>query len=239
MLEKLGAFFAAIADGSLDFARIGEFFKTCIDAFNANAHLSGIWLAIRGFCDSLGVVLPIILSAICITVMLAGKKLIAVERFIFFTVFGYIVGVLGVSPLINKIFALPELVSGLVVAVVAAVLSKYLYHAAIMIALGYSAFVLFFTDSVFAGIGTQGQLTVCIIIAVVVAALALIFNKIVAMLITSVLGSYLLTRVVNVFIVNYEAPEVMGGKGWILTISVAAVLSIISFIVQYKTRTRY
>ena len=239
MLEKLGAFFAAIGDGSLDFARLGEFFRGCIDAFYANEHLSGMWAAIRAFCDGLGIALPIILLVLCALVLFLGKKLLGVERFVAFTVLGYIVGVIGISPLINKIFALPEFISGIIVALVAAVLSKYLYHAAVAIAAGYSLFVIFYTDSVFAAVSTQGQLTVCIIIAAIAAALVLIFHKIFAMLLTSALGSYLVTRVVVVFLKNYEAPEVMDGKGWIVTLSAVAVLTIVGVVVQYKTRTRY
>ena len=238
-MGKLGEFFTAIANGSVDFASIGAFFRTCIDNFNANEHLLGIWTAIRAFCDSLGIALIVILFSLCIAMMLFGKKLIAVLRFVFFTVLGYVVGVLLVSPLINTIFALPELVSGLVVAIVSAVLSKYLYHAFVMIALGFSAFTFFFTDSVLSGFATEGQLTVCIIIGAVIAVLALIFHKVTAMLLTSACGSYCFTRVITVFVKNYEAPEVMGGKGWILTVCLFAVLTLISFIVQYKTRTRY
>lgn len=238
-MGKLGEFFAALVDGGVTFASVGEFFRSCLDNFNANEHLSGMWSAIRSFCDSLGIALPIILSALCITLMLCGKKLISVERFLFFTVLGYVVGVLLVSPLINTIFALPELVSGLVVAIVSAVLSKYLYHAFVMIAAGFSAFLLFYTDSVFASFPTQKQLVLCVVIAAACAVLVLIINKVAAMLITSACGSYLLTRVVVLFVVNYEAPDVMDGKGWILTVCISAVLTVVSFIIQYKTRTRY
>ena len=239
MKEKLGAFFGAIGDGSLDFARLGEFFKSCFDAFFMNEHLVKIWTAIKAFFGGLGVALPILLFAITLIIMLLGKKLISVERFIAFTVLGYIVGVLGVSPLINKIFALPEVVSGIILALVAAVLSKYLYHTAVALAAGYSVFLVFYTDSVFATIGTQGNLTVCIIFGAVAAALVIIFSKITAMALTSALGAYLTTRVVTVFIKNYEAPDVMGGKGWILTLCITLVLGVVGFIVQYKTRTRY
>ena len=99
--------------------------------------------------------------------------------------------------------------------------------------------MLFYTDSVFASIGTQGQLTLCIVFGVAIGALALILRKITAILITAACGSYLLSRVVVTFIVNYEAADVMGGKGWILTLCSVIVLAVVSFIVQFKTRTRY
>ena len=184
--------------------------------------------------------LPLILLALCLVELLLGKKLLAVQRFIACAVVGYCAGVLAISPLINKIFALPEYISGIVLAIVAAVLSKYIYHAAVAITCGYSAFVLFYTDSVIKGsFPTQNNLVICIIIGLAFALLVCVLHRFAGMLITSLIGSYLITRVVISFFYDYRALAFLNGNGWIMTLIIVVVLSTVGFIVQYKTRTRY
>jgi hypothetical protein len=57
-------------------------------------------------------------------------------------VVGFCFGVHYVSPLINNIFNLPPYISGAVIALVAAVLSKFIYVAGYVFVAGYSGYLI-------------------------------------------------------------------------------------------------
>lgn len=238
--EKLGAFFASIADGSFNFYAIGDFFNGYIARFQASEELMNMWNGLVGFLSKLGAALPIVLFALCAVEIFLGKKLIQIQRFLVCIAAGYCVGVLTISPLINQAFLLPNYISGIVIAIVAAVLSKYIYFVALALAAGYSVFLICFTNAcVPFALPTAGNMVVSIIVAAVIVFLMFLLLKYVEMAGTAILGGYLATRVVIASYYDYRTLSFLVGREWIAELVLVGLLAIFGFIVQYKTRARY
>jgi hypothetical protein len=238
--EKIGAFFASIADGTLNFYVIGDFFNGYIARFQASEELMNMWNGLLGFLSKLGAALPIVLLALCAVEIFLGKKLIQIQRFLACVAVGYCVGVLSISPLINQAFLLPNYISGIVIAVVAAVLSKYIYFVALALAAGYSVFLICYTNACIPfPIPTAGNLVVSIIVAAVIVLLMFLLLKYVEMAGTAILGGYLATRVVIANYFDYRTWSFLVGREWIGEIVFVGIIAIIGFIVQYKSRARY
>ena len=238
--EQIGAFFASIANGSFNFYAIGDFFNGYIAKFQASAELMNMWNGIVGFLGKLGAAMPIVLLALCAVEIFLGKKLIQLQRFLLCVAVGYSVGVLMISPLINQAFLLPNYITGIVIAIVAAVLSKYIYFVALALASGYSVFLIFYTNAcVPFPLPTVGNMVISIIIAVAAVVLVFLLRKYVEMAGTAILGGFLATRVVIFNYFDYRTLGFLVGREWIAELVLVGLLGIAGFIVQYKTRARY
>ena len=235
--EKIGAFFASIANGTLNFYVIGDFFNGYIARFAASEELMNMWNGLVGFLSKLGAAAPI---ALCAVEIFLGKKLIQIQRFLACIAVGYCVGVLSISPLINQAFLLPNYISGVVIAIVAAVLSKYVYFLALALAAGYSIFLICYTNACIPfPIPTAGNLVVSIIVAAIVVLIMFLLLKYVEMAGTAILGGFLATRVVMAYYFDYRTWALFVGREWLGEIIFVGIIAIIGFTVQYKSRARY
>ena len=240
MIEKIRWFFGSIADGTMNFTAIANYILGYVYKLWANEHLMWLWGLVKGFLCKLGAFLPVLLLALAAVEICFGKKLLGVQRFIACALGGYIVGVLTVSPLINQVFLLPAYVSGIVVAIVAAILSRYIYYVLLAVASGYSVFLIFYNNPFLPfALPTVGNLVVCAIIAVVAIILTFVLRKYIEMLGTAALGGFFVTRIVIANYFDYRTWGVFVDKVWLGHLIFIGVIAIVGFIVQYKTRTRY
>ena len=141
--------------------------------------------------------------------------------------------------LINNIFALPSFVSGIVVAIVAGVLSKALYYVLVVAGSAYVAYMVAFTGKYIPQVAsfTQGNMVVSLAVAVVAVVLVLLLLKYIEMAGTAFLGAFYISEWV---VGNYfDYTTVIPFDAALVKLIAVAVVALIGFIVQVKTRTRY
>jgi hypothetical protein len=237
-MEVILAFFTSVINAAFDFQALGEFFGNLVAQFTGNADIAGIWDTVMGFIAPYATIVPIVVIALFAIVLFFGKKLLPVLRFLAFVIVGYGAGVIFVSPLINNIFALPSFVSGIVVAIVAGVLSKVLYYVLVVAGAAYVAYMVAFTGFVpQVASFTQGNMVVSLVVAVVAVVLVLLLLKYIEMAGTAFLGAFYISEWVIGNYFDYTA--VIPFDAALVKLIAVAVVALIGFIVQVKTRTRY
>ncbi len=236
----MSEFFNSIINGTFDFIAIGEVLKGFFNNVLANPGVAGVWNSALGMLKSLGIIFPVILLALSLVELLFGKKLMSIQRFILCAAVGYGIGVVVVSPMINQVFALPDYVSGAVIAIVLAVLCKYIYFAAVAVAVGYSAYLTCINPAILPiALPTQNNTVISLVVALVAILIVFLLLKYVEMLGTSVLGAFCITRVVIANFFDYRTIGFIANFAWIVDIVLIAIIALIGFIVQVKTRKRY
>jgi hypothetical protein len=171
---------------------------------------------------------------------LFGKKMFSVIRFVLFLGAGFLLGVHLLAPIILPVIEmLPPWLIGVVVGIVAAVLSKFLYYVVFAVAIGYSMYVLSFR-TILDGVMTVegGKHWGALLIAAVVVVLALLLRKYIEMLGTSLLAGWGLAETIRVWW-DFTELEFFGGVEWIGVVAVCALVGVIGFIIQFKSRERY
>ena len=238
-MDGIFAFFDNISHASFDFSSIIEFFGGIITGMQSSPGVADVWNTIFSFAISLGMLTPLILLALSVLELLFGKKLMAVQRFVALFVVGYCAGVYFVSPAINNVFALPDYISGIVIAIVVAVLSKYLYFVILAIASAYSVYYICYSAAFLPFLQgvTSGNGPICFVIALLVTILVFVLLKYIEMIGTSILGAFLVSKCITMGFFNYSA--FLGENWWILELAVIGVIAIAGSIFQIKTRTRY
>ena len=236
----MSEFFNSVINGTFDFKAIGEVLKGFFANVMANPGVSTAWGAARAFLRSLGVIFPIILLVLSAIELFFGKKLMSIQRFLLCAAAGYGIGVVIISPMINNVFPLPDYVSGAVIAIVMAVLCKYIYFAAVAVAVGYSAYIACINPAVIpVALPTHGNLIISLVVAAVAILVVFLLLKYVEMLGTSVLGAFCITRIVIIHFFDYRTLAFLANFAWIVDIALIALIALIGFIVQIKTRKRY
>ena len=190
--------------------------------------------------SSFAAYIPYIMMASMLLMAFFGKKLLPLIKFVSFFAVGFGLGVRFIHPLLADIITLEAWISGLVVGILAAIIYRFLY-------------VVFFAGAVFFGAyaGCYAGLSetlagfednkafIFMAVAAVAVILAFILRKFVETLGTSVLGGYVLAGLIAEHLYDYNTLEFLVGKEWIGTLVVTAVIALLGFIVQVKTRKRY
>ena len=223
-----------ILAGKFDFAAMGEFIESLKTRFGAHADVKSIWDMIMGVIDSLAGILPIILIVLGLVEVFFGKKLMPLQKFLFVTVVGLVGGVLYIAPVINGFFALNALIVGAVIALVGAILNKFCYLVFYVALFGCIGYTYAFSGAIpVIGSMFAGNLVMSAVVAAVLVVLTLILRKYVEMAGTAYLGALLITTNVIENFFDYTAfGEIVG------TIVIVAI-TLVGFIVQFKTRKRY
>ncbi len=241
MFERIGSILSSIAGAKYDFDILGNIAGRIFGNMAANETIAGIWEAILSAISPFAAFVPFALIILALIEVFFGKKLINLQKFLACVVVGFCFGVHYVSPLINNIFNLPPYISGAVIALVAAVLCKFIYVAGYVFAAGYSGYLIAYSGAYipFLSSVTKGNLIISLAIALAFVAVALIFRKYIEMFGTAALGGYFISKTIIANFFDYRTLEFLGEVGWIAELVLILVIAIVGFIVQYKTRTRY
>lgn len=232
---KMGDFFTSILNGTFDFNGLVGFFGGLLDNAKANEGIMGIW---DGFMGAVSGFLPILLIALGALELLYGKKFLGLQKFIMSAAVGYCVGVLAIAPLINEMFPLSEMICGVVVALVAAVLCKQVYAIALFGGAGIFAYVACFAGGLLPfELPTIGNQVLSFAGAGIVIFLVLILRKNLERLGTAFLGSYMITSAIINNFFNY--PALAAGNEDLVNTIVLVVIALLGFVFQYKRRRRY
>jgi hypothetical protein len=240
MFSTFGEFLGCVKEARFTFDVIWQAIVAFFGDVLSNPDVSAVW---NGFLSAIE---PIYTIAIIVGIVLAlviaffGRKLMGVIKFIAFFVAGFLVGTHVLAPLLPPEIAIPGWISGIVLALIAGVLSRFIYIVFYVIAGGYSMYVLTYYGFFLASepVYSNTRALTCLAAAVVTVILILIFKKYVEMLGTAVLGSWLAV-LLFIQIYDFTAWPFFEGLEWLATLILAGVVAIVAFAVQVKTRRRY
>ena len=241
MYDSFGEFFIAVKEGSFGFYQLWEWFVNLYYSVTKAPDIMNIWAAFMKFIDPIYPIVPYILIALCLFVVFFGKKLMPVLKFLACFFFGFIGGLYFIGPPLAAIVTVPAWVSGLVVAVVAAVLYRFIYYIAYAVGTVYCVYTLCYSGFYIGGEPehTLGKALICLGIAVTAAVLAFVFRRHVERIGTAILGGYLISYIIRCFIYDYKAWEAFRAVPWLAAAVITVLIAIPGVIVQYKTRHKY
>ena len=229
-------FFNEVLAGQMGFKGIVEFLKNLFELqVKGNGEIMSLWNSITG---SIAGVLPIVLIAIGALELLFGKKFLGVQKFVFSAALGYVLGVLVLSPAVNKIFAFPAMVCGIVCAIIAGVLFRLVYAILLFGGVGIFGYALFFANGVLPMVlPTENNQVLSFAGAGLLIFLVLIFRKNIERLGTAYLGAFL---IIDSVVKNYYdfTALLAGSEDLLKTVAIIAV-ALLGFAFQYKKRRRY
>ena len=240
----MGAFFAdlfaKISTASFSFGDIGTAVRDFFATMLAEEHFGRLLGIMNGYLESVAAYIPFVLLALYALLVLFGKKLFPLVRFLAFFSVGFALGVYFLSGLVlGMIPTMPTWVIGVVIGIVAGVLSKLLYILAYIAAGAYSVYFVCYTALIPALEGvTGGNMTTSVVVAGVAVILLLVLRKYVEMLGTAMLGGFGIATVVRTWY-DFTTISVFVGREWLGMLAATLVIALVGFVIQFKTRTRY
>ena len=140
-----------------------------------------------------------------------------------------------------SIINVPPWVCGLVLAIITAVIYRFIYFAAYGITFLYCVYVL--CDTIFymrdGESYTTAKFVVCFGIAVGVTLVAFMLRRYIEMAGTAFLGGYLVSYTIRCMIFDYKALDWLQDTPWVGAGVITLIIAIPAFAVQYKTRKKY
>ena len=204
-----------------------------------------VWEIVRGFFEShnLLLVLAIAILALSLVEAFLGKKIIGFQKFVACFIFGFIIGTAFIYPILAPLtesFAwVTTYVVGAAIGLICALLCLPIYVVFYALSIGYFTYSLMMDGLVPSFADNKIAAAVAMVLVVV---LAFICRKVVEIGLTSVLGGVFTYYSVNYLLVvtmGQSMPELLGANAQIAQIGIIAAVSLLGFIVQYKTRRRW
>lgn len=241
MFESISAFFVTLMEGRFGFYEVWEFFVNLYYSVTKAPDIMNIWSALMSVLNPIISYVPYILIALCLIIAFFGKKLLSVLKFVASFGAGFVCGVHFIGPLLMPLVNVPTWVCGLVLAVIAAVLYRFIYDVAFAVSVVYCVYVLCYTGlSMRDGAEhTDTKAVICIAVAIGVTILAFILKKYVEMAGTAILGGYLISYIIRCMIYDYKALDWLQDAPWAGAAAITAIIALPAFMVQYRTRQRY
>ena len=214
-------------------------FKGEFDLAALRSLLSGIWGAhsatVVSFLSSTPVAIALI--AIGFVSLLYGRRFIGPARFIVCAAGGFAPGVVVVSPLVNQLFPIAGMYPGFVLALLCAVLAKYLYYAFVYSGIAVLTFILIFpSTSLPIPLPTNGNHILTAVVIVVLIVVAIVTRRDIDRIVTAVAGAtFIAYGAKKIFDYTVFAPEY---KDFII-LGLILALTIFGFDYQFKRRKRY
>ncbi len=231
MIGTIKSVISSIISGSFSIVDLWDLFKKFLNSGSGDAIIS----AVRNvLANPIGIY---ILIAIGLIELLYGKKFLNFQKFVVCGMAGYVAGVVIVSPIINKLFPLPTIVSGAAIALLAAILSRMIYNIALYGGVGLITYILLSANGIIPiKLPTEGNVLYSAIGAFVVIVIMFIAKKNVDRIATAGVGAVIIS-VAAKRLFDYTA--FLPGKERLIQLAVIVLLTIIGFIFQYRRRKRY
>ena len=234
-------FFVNLKDARWGVMAIVDFFKGIFGAIKADADIAALWEKGLTALSSIHAYFAYIFLALCLVEAFFGKRLLNLQKFLACFIVGFACGVHYLSPFVDKVFVMPSWITGLVVGLVCAVFCKVIYVIAVALAAGYGTYVVAFSGSILPAVTkfTKGNIIFSLVASAVVLLLVFLLLKVLEMLGTSFLGSWGAVKCINTAISFMNWSWLAGKTGVIVYWAVIGVLTLITFLVQWKTRKRF
>ena len=241
MLESISAFFSALVEGEFGFYQLWEYFVNLYYSVTKAPDIMNIWNALMKVLDPIYGAVPYIIIILCLVMSFFGKKLMPVLKFLGCFGVGFICGVYFIGPNLMSIINVPPWICGLVLAIIAAVLYRFIYYAAYAVTITYCVYMLCYMGFYMreGAEHTVSKSLVCLAIAIAVTVVGFIFIKYVEMIGTAVLGGYLISFTVRCMIYDYKTIEWLKDTPWVGAAVITLLVAVPAFVFQYKTRQRY
>ena len=230
-----GAFFGDLKEANFDFTAIGEWIGAVYDTVVENTTVLDIW---NGGVSTLSFLAPYLLLIFLLgslVITFFGKKLSKPIEFIAIFVIAFCLGTCYISPLLDPFVELPHWIMGLIVAAVAAVLYRFVYIVLVVIAFGYSVYMIVYRPDVLTPL-LSGNYVTALIAAAVVLLLLFIFRNFTEAVGFAVFGAWLTALTVRGF---FDYTVWLGENGYILVWILTLIVAIPGSIVQIKMRKKY
>lgn len=184
--------------------------------------------------------LPFIYIGLSLLLVFLGKRMFALPRFLAFLWLGFLLGTYYLSPLVLSVLPdMPAWIIGVVVGIIAAVLSKFIYFVAYAAVVAYPVYQLSFSLFLVDVLTPEGgRYWVALAIALVVVVIFFLLRKFIEMLGTAALGGFFIAESIRM-LWDYTTLDFLNGIEWVGTLAITVVIALIGFIVQVKTRERY
>ena len=241
MFATFAEFFVALREGRFGF---GPFWQVMTDLYYSitqNPDVSVIWNGLMGILKPIYGVVPYILIILSLMVAFFGKKMMPVLKFVAFFLAGFVGGVYFITPLISRLIAVPGWLCGLVIAIVCAVLYRFLYLGLYAVAVVFSVYVLCY-NGFYINPTVEYSVSkafVCLAISCCAAIFAFILIKYLEMLGTAALGAYFVALVMRGFLFDYRQMGFLQATPWAGTLAIVLILGVPGLVVQFRTRRRY
>ncbi len=235
MFSNFSEFIGCLVEAKFSFTYIWQFIIELYYSVTKNPDMQDTWSGLMSLLEPAQPYMPYILIAIGFIVLLFGKKMGGILKFIGFFAIGYAAGVYFLEPAIPAEIPIPGWVVGLVIAVIAAVAYKFLFVGLYSVALLYSVYRLcyhgFFLDK--DPVFTSGKALTSLAIAAIILVISLILFKFVEMIIFASLGSWIIVASFSWGVVD------LGVKTWVIEFVIIVIIAVLGSIFQIRTRRRY
>lgn len=240
-MNSFSDFISELIGARFSFSYLWQQLSSLYESVVSDGAVLSIWDWLKNLSTGLWTALPYILMALGVIVLLFGKKMGGFVKFVGFFIVGFFLGVYFLASVIPPEVPIAPWVVGIVVAILAAVLSKMLFVTAYSVIVLYSVYRLcyhgFFFDN--QQLFSVGKSLTALAVAAIVLVLTLIFFRFVQMLVFSVLGAWMITSGFAFGIIDLDAIPKLGANSWILEVTIMGIIAILGFIFQIKTRKRY
>lgn len=241
MITSFSEFIEYLIGARFGFAYLWELLVNLYESVTTDVNVLSIWDWLKNLASGILGAVPYILMALGVVVLLFGKKMGGLVKFVGFFILGFFLGVYFLEPVIPLEVPISPWVIGIIIAIIAAVLSKFLFVTSYSIVVVYSVYRLcyhgFFFDTQHTF--SAGKAITAFVVAAIILTLTLIFFRFVEMILFSALGAWMITSGFGIGIIDLGAIPKLGDKSWILEISIIGIIAVLGFIFQLKTRKRY
>lgn len=238
-----------LINAKFDFAAIGVWFSELYASVTAHDGIASLISTAEGYINMVpAAAVAGILLVLSLIMAFFGKKLLGFMKFVTCFGVGYALGVYYLTAPIQGAFAsIPSWVIGLVVGAVAALLCVLIYFLAYVVGFGYSVYLVlmggYYLPETITSF-TKGNWIVSLAAAAVVIVIALLLRKWIEMLGTAALGGYLAYLSIDSLLVATVGHGVAGFDflapyELYVKLGVLALIGLVGFIVQVKTRRRW
>ena len=241
MFTNFPEFLNCVKEARFTFDVIKQWLVSVFRAIAENPDVQGVWNTFMSLVAPIYTSFIVIAIICCLLSVFFGRKIIVVIKFFVFFVVGFFLSTHFLAPLLPPQIDIPAWIIGLVVALIAAVLSRFLYTLFYLVFFSYGTYAMVFFVLLLnpAEVYTDTKAIVCLVISLVVTILAFVFRKYIEMFATSVLGSWAAVTLFAVNIYDFTSWHMFGGNAWVATLAATAILSLLGLTVQVVTRRRY
>lgn len=240
MLDRLIGLFTRLINVEYDLTTLINKLKYVFNSiFRAEgSNTKALLDMVKGMIGAYIAYVPLILIALCVLEIFFGKKFYGIQKFLLCFLVGFMGGVYFIADAVTAYIAVPDYIVGAVIGLICAVLYKLFYFIGYVGTFGYLAYMLCFLGVIpVLSAYTFKNLMFSAVAALVVVVITLLLRNYVEMLGTSAVGAYILVRVVDKY--YFDFATVGFASETIVKLAVVAVITLIGFIVQFKTRKRY
>lgn len=235
MFSSWSDFFGAVSDGCLDFGEFSQRISNFYYAITKTSDIESIWDAFSNAFLPIQALVTVIVLAACLGLAFFGQKVMPVLKFVVLFIVGFILGVYLIPPAIEGVIHIPTWICGMLLALVVAVLYKFLYIGLLSVAIAYSVYTVCYSGFYFSEITEISipLVIICIIISISAVAVSLYFLRYIEMGLTAFLGAYF-------FLLAFRTMLLGGASASpALTVIIVLIISAPAVFVQYKMRKVY